>query len=143
MYVWNPAAMKTPASTSQPRLRRSSAFVAAQAVRARASTKNVSGWFERATAMRMGVVATTAPATIPAAGPAQRRAVIAVITAAPVAARAFGTMTAAAEKPNSRAESAGIQNDPAILSRVTVPAGSTEPKKKFGQLLLIDRAIEA
>jgi len=36
-----------------------------------------------------------------------------------------------------------IQNEPGILSRAGVPAGSTAPKKKFVQLLLIDREIEA
>ncbi|WP_448232575.1 hypothetical protein [Microbacterium lacticum] len=46
-------------------------------------------------------------------------------------------------KPNSRADRVVIQNEPGISSRARVPAGSTAAKKKFGQLLLIDRAIEA
>jgi hypothetical protein len=69
--------------------------------------------------------------------------VIAVTTAAVAAASALGMMTAAGEKPKMRTMSAGIQNDPGILSRVIVPAGSNEPKKKFGQLRLIDSAIDA
>ena len=80
---------------------------------------------------------------MPAVRPAHRPAVIAVITVAAAAASALGRITAAGEKPKRRADSAGIQNEPGILSSVTVPAGSTAPKKKFGQLLLMDRAIEA
>ena len=143
MYVWNAAAMNTPASTSHPRLRRSSALVAAHAVSARQRTKNVSGWFDRATATRIGVVATTPPATRPATEPAQRRAVTAVMTTDAVAASAFGTMTAQGEKPSALTNSAGIQNEPGILSSVTVPAGSSAPKKKLDQLPLIDSAIDA
>ena len=67
----------------------------------------------------------------------------AVISAAATAASAFGRMTAHAEYPKTRTTSAGIQNEPGILSRVTVPAGSTAPKKKFDHERLIDRAIEA
>ena len=89
------------------------------------------------------MVATTPPATRPATGPAQRRAVTAVITTDAVAASAFGTMTAQGEKPSALTNSAGIQNEPGILSSVTVPAGSSAPKKKLDQLPLIDSAIDA
>ena len=58
----------------------------------------------------------------------------AITTVAAVAASAFGMITAHAENPKTFTNSAGIQNDPGILSRVTVPAGSSEPKKKFAQL---------
>lgn len=60
-----------------------------------------------------------------------------------VAASALGTMTAQGEKPNAFTNSAGIQKEPGILSSVTVPAGSSAPKKTLDQLSLIDRAIEA
>ncbi len=63
--------------------------------------------------------------------------------AAAVAASASGMLIAEGGKPNSRADRVVIQNEPGISSRARVPAGSTAAKKKFGQLLLIDRAIEA
>ncbi len=120
-----------------------SAFAAAQATAASPSTKNVSGWFDRATATRIGVVATTAPASRPAVGLSSRFAVTATMSAAPTAASAFGSTTAQVEKPNAFTNSAGIQYDPGILSSVTVPAGSIAPKKKFDQFWLIDSAIDA
>jgi len=91
----------------------------------------------------MGVTATTAPAMSPARSPATRRAAKAATSAAATAANAFGRITAHAEYPKARTKSAGIQNDPGILSSVTVPAGSTAPKKKFDHERLIDRAMEA
>ena len=72
-----------------------------------------------------------------------RRAVTAVMSAAPIAASPLGAMIVHAEKPKVLMNSAGIQNEPGILSSVTVPAGSNEPKKKFDQLSLIDNAIAA
>ncbi|CAH0326921.1 hypothetical protein SRABI128_05650 [Microbacterium sp. Bi128] len=98
---------------------------------------------ERETATRIGVTATIDPASSPARTPARRRAVTAVTRAAATAARAFGRITAHAEYPNTFTASAGIQNDPGILSRVTVPAGSIAPKKKFDHDWLIDTAIAA
>ncbi len=89
------------------------------------------------------MVATTAPAVSPVRGPVQRRAVMHVTTTDADAASAFGTITAQGENPKTRTNSAGIQKEPGILSRVTVPAGSIAPKKKFDQLSLIDRAIDA
>src|SRR6478736_2684026 len=135
--------MNAPATSSQRKLRRVSAFADAQATALRPSTKKVSGWFDRETATRIGVVATIAPARSPAVGFSRRLAVTATMRAAPTAASASGSTTAQVEKPKTRTKSAGIQNDPGILSRVTVPAGSMAPKKKFGQDLLIESAMAA
>ena len=89
---------------------------------------------ERDTAMRIGVVAATAPAMSPAVGETRRRPVDATTTTVARAASAFGKTTVHVESPNAATKSAGTQNDHGILSRVTVPAGSKAPKKKFAGL---------
>jgi hypothetical protein len=57
--------------------------------------------------------------------------VTAVITTDAVAASAFGTMTAQGEKPSALTNSAGIQNEPGILSSVTVPAGRARRRRSW------------
>jgi hypothetical protein len=90
----------------------------------------------------MGVVATTAPATRPEVMPAHRRAVIAVTTAATAAASALGMMTAAGRSRRCDGES-GDPERTGDLVQGDRSGGSNEPKKKFGQLRLIDSAIDA
>ncbi len=45
------------------------------------------------------------------------------------------------EKSKILMKTAGSQHEPGILSRLTVPAGSTASNKKFGRLLFIGRAM--
>ena len=67
----------------------------------------------------------------------------ATMTTVTTAASALGSTTVHVAYPNTATKSAGIQKAPGILSRVTVPAGSNAPKKKFAGLWLIETAIAA
>ena len=62
---------------------------------------------------------------------------------AAIPASALGALTAHVEKPKIFTNIAGIQYEPGILSRVTVPAGSRAPKMKFERDLLMETAIAA
>jgi hypothetical protein len=62
---------------------------------------------------------------------------------AAIAANAFGTVIDHVLKPKILTKSAGIQNEPGILSNVTIPAGSMAPKRKLLKLLLMLFGIDA
>jgi hypothetical protein len=71
----NPQPMSTPTSASQRQLARSSARMVAHAASVIRSTSSASGLLKRNIRVATGVRASTAPASRPAAGLAQRRTV--------------------------------------------------------------------
>jgi len=118
IFVRNPNPTSAPASASQRADATSSARVVAYAPATSSSTSSASGLSKRNISTATGVSANAAPATSPAAGPAQRFTVRYSNQTAATPSSACGTRIDQALTPKTRADRSITHSEAGVLSTV-------------------------
>ncbi len=118
ILVRKPKPTMVPASTSHRVRPSSTARSVAYAPTDSSSTSSASGLSKRNMSAATGVVATTAPAIRPAAGPAYRRTAAYTTPTVATPISASGSRSVHELIPNTRAASAGSHSDAGVLSTV-------------------------